>query len=231
MPTITLHVCGHGERAVKITHVFNGGYAGRDTAQTQAHIDELTGLGVPAPSRVPTLYPLSAAQASQTTHVQVPHRRTSGEAEWALVVPTDAATPEDYLVVAACDHTDRALEVHGVAWSKQSAPDVLGDVAWRWGDVADTFDDFSLRAWVRHGDDETLIQDGSPAQLLSPTYWIEEMGRSGMLAPGSLVMSGTIPMKHDVDQFAESWRVELVAPDGATSTVRYDLEVLAEPWE
>jgi apolipoprotein N-acyltransferase len=37
---------------------------------------------------------------------------------------------DDLLLMVACDHTDRDLEVHGVAWSKQSAPNILGDVAW-----------------------------------------------------------------------------------------------------
>ena len=59
--------------------------------------------------------------------VQVAHAKTSGEAEWALIVGDG---PDDLLLTVACDHTDRALEVHGVAWSKQTAPDVLGDVAW-----------------------------------------------------------------------------------------------------
>ncbi|MET3141017.1 UNVERIFIED_ORG: hypothetical protein ABIB13_000718 [Arthrobacter sp. UYEF2] len=45
------------------------------------------------------------------------HARTSGEAEWALVITDDGV-----LLTVACDHTDRALEVHGVAWSKKCPP-------------------------------------------------------------------------------------------------------------
>ena len=37
------------------------------------------------------------------------------------------------LLTVACDHTDRELEVHGVAWSKNASPDVLGRKAWRPG--------------------------------------------------------------------------------------------------
>ena len=108
-----------GERQVVVRYALNGGYAGRDTDQVQHHVDELSALGVPAPSRVPTLYPLSAANVSQPDTIQVPHEKTSGEAEWALLVGDD---PDDLLITVACDHTDRALEAHGVAWSKQSAP-------------------------------------------------------------------------------------------------------------
>lgn len=120
-----------------------------------------------------------------------------------------------------------ALEVHGVAWSKQSAPDFVGDVAWRWGDVRAEWDSFTLRGWVTNDAVEELIQDGSPALLLSPDYWIDRLGDAGLLRPGTVVMSGTIPMIPGVDQFADAWRVELAAPDGTAYTV----EVLPAPWE
>lgn len=219
------------EVAVRVRRVFNGGYAGRDTAQVQHHVDELAELGVPAPSRIPTLYALSDYLAVQGDRVAVPHGRTSGEAEWALIVPEDADGPADYLLTAACDHTDRALEVHGVAWSKQSAPDFLGDVAWRWGEIEDRFDEFTLRAWVNSPQGEALIQDGSPAQLLSPAYWIEEMSAAGLLTPGTVVMSGTIPMIGGVDQFADAWRVELADGHGSVSRVGYRVERLPEAWD
>ncbi|QQR99459.1 MAG: DUF2848 family protein [Austwickia sp.] len=222
---------GTQEVEVQVSRVLNGGYAGRDTAEVQAHIDELAELGVPGPDRIPTMYPLSDYLAVQGERVAVPHDRTSGEAEWALVVPQDAAGPADYLVTAACDHTDRALETHGVAWSKQSAPDFLGDVAWRWGDVAETFDAFTLRAWVTGPEGERLIQDGTPAQLLGPGYWIDKLGAAELLQPGTIFMSGTIPMIAGVDQFADGWRVELADASGTVSRVTYRVEQLPDAWD
>ncbi len=148
MSEVHFTVVGGGERTITVRYALNAGYAGRDTAQVQHHVDELAMLGVPVPSRVPTLYPLSANLIAQVTEIQVQHERTSGEAEWALVVGDDE---HDLLLTASCDHTDRALEVHGVAWSKQSAPDCLGDVAWRLADSDDDLDSFTLKAWVRHG--------------------------------------------------------------------------------
>jgi hypothetical protein len=227
MPRVALQVVGEGAREIDIRWVLNGGYAGRDTAEVQHHVDELAALGVPGPERVPSLYPLSNFLISQGDSVQVPHEKTSGEAEWALVVGDG---PEDALVVAACDHTDRALETHGVAWSKQSAPDFLGTVAWRWSDVGDRFDDFSLRAWVTSHGVEELIQDGSPAQLLSPDYWLDELQQAGLARPGTLLMSGTIPMLSGVDQFADAWRVELADGQGNVSRVAYAVEQLAPAW-
>jgi 2-keto-4-pentenoate hydratase/2-oxohepta-3-ene-1,7-dioic acid hydratase in catechol pathway len=214
------------ERAIEVRYALNAGYAGRDTAQVQHHVDELAELGVPAPSRIPTLYPLSSTLVSRPDVVQVAHAKTSGEAEWALIV---GEGPDDLLLTAACDHTDRALEVHGVAWSKQSAPDALGDVAWPLAAVEHELDRFTLQAWVRHGDSEQLIQDGSPAQLLPPSYWVKELG--DLLRPGTVLLSGTIPMIAGVDQFAEAWRVELTDPRGLTSRVSYTVEQLPAAWE
>jgi len=228
--TVSLHfeLPDGGGRDVAVRYAMNGGYAGRDTEQVQHHVDELADLGIPAPNRIPTLYPLSASLISQVGSVQVPHAQTSGEAEWALIV---GEGPDDLLLTVACDHTDRALEVHGVAWSKQSAPDILGDIAWPLPDIADRLDEFNLRAWVRHGDHEELIQDGTPAQLLPPAYWVEKLAEADLLLPGTVVLSGTIPMIPGVDQFGDGWRVELADPRGPVSRLSYDLERLAPAWD
>jgi hypothetical protein len=214
------------ERQIDVRYALNAGYAGRDTQQVQHHVDELAELGVPAPKRIPTLYPLSASLVSRPDVVQVAHGKTSGEAEWALIVGDG---PDDLLLTAACDHTDRALEVHGVAWSKQSAPDLLGDVAWPLAAIEGELDEFTLKAWVRHGGTEQLIQDGTLAQLLPPSYWVKELG--DRLVAGTVLLSGTIPMIAGVDQFADAWRVELTDPRGLTSRIGYDVEQLAEAWE
>ncbi|MDX6261581.1 MAG: hypothetical protein QOH84_3269 [Kribbellaceae bacterium] len=224
--TLSFTLPDGSERQIDVRYALNAGYAGRDTQQVQHHVDELAELGVPAPKRIPTLYPLSASLVSRPDVVQVAHARTSGEAEWALIVGDG---PDDLLLTVACDHTDRALEVHGVAWSKQTAPDVLGDVAWPLNAIEGELDQFTLKAWVRHGDTEQLIQDGTLAQLLPPSYWVKELG--DRLVPGTVLLSGTIPMIAGVDQFADAWRVELTDPRGLTSRIGYDVEQLAEAWE
>jgi 2-keto-4-pentenoate hydratase/2-oxohepta-3-ene-1,7-dioic acid hydratase in catechol pathway len=224
--TLRFRLPDGSERQIDVRYALNAGYAGRDTQQVQHHVDELAELGVPAPTRIPTLYPLSASLVSRPKNVQVAHAKTSGEAEWALIVGDG---PDDLLLTVACDHTDRALEVHGVAWSKQTAPDVVGDVAWPLAEIEHELDEFTLKAWVRNGDTEQLIQDGTPAQLLPPSYWVKELG--DRLVPGTVLLSGTIPMIAGVDQFADAWRVELTDPRGLTSRIGYDVEQLAEAWE
>jgi hypothetical protein len=217
-----------GRRDVEVSHAFNAGYAGRDTAVVQHHIDELARLGVPVPGRTPTLYPLPVRLVTQASSIQVPHARTSGEAEWALVVGDG---PDDLLLTAACDHTDRALEVHGVGWSKQCAPDLLGDLAFPMTSGSESTDGFTLRAWVGSDGSEQLIQDGSVGQLLPPSYWVGQLTDAGLLQPGTVVLGGTIPMIEGVDQFAGRWRVELADPSGTTSRVDYAVDVLPAAWE
>jgi len=228
MTTVSFELPDGTTVTTPVVALLNAGYAGRDQAEVRAHIDELAELGVPAPTTTPALYPVAPYLAQQVDTVPVQHGRTSGEAEWALLV---GVSPDDLMVVAACDHTDRDLEVHGVAWSKQSAPDIIGDLAWRWSDIEDDFDSFTLRAWVTHHGQQELISDGSPAELLPPSYWIDRLDEAGLLRPGTLLLSGTIPMIEGVDQFAEGWRVQLAAPDGRTSQAAYRVDQLSEPWE
>jgi hypothetical protein len=50
------------------------------------------------------------------------------------------------------------------------------------------------------------------------------------LAPGTVLLSGTIPMHPGVDQFAASWRVELGDPaTGAVIRCQYAVRRLPEP--
>ncbi|MFJ4964037.1 hypothetical protein EES43_27605 [Streptomyces sp. ADI96-02] len=226
MALLTFELPDGTTRRVDVVQVLNAGYAGRSQEDVAAHVAELAELGVPAPSVIPALYPVAPYLAQHTDQVSVQHGRTSGEAEWALVVDADG----DVLLTAACDHTDRDLEVHGVAWSKNAGPDVLARQAWRLADVQERLDDLTLRAWVSHAGRETAIQDGTLAELLTPGYWVEVLRERGDLRPGTVLISGTIPMAGGVDQFADRWRVELGDPaTGAVIELAYDVVPMAEP--
>lgn len=214
--------------SVEVTALLNAGYAGRSQDDVRAHVEELAALGVPAPEQTPALYPVSPYLAQQTERVHAPHAKTSGEAEWALVVAGER--PEDLLLTVACDHTDRALEVHGVAWSKNAAPDVLGRRAWRLVDVADRLDGITLTSWVGADGAETEIQRGTLAELLTPGYWVEVLRERNLLKTGTVLLSGTIPMREQVDQFTSEWRVEMSDPaTGSVLRLGYSVERLPEP--
>lgn len=223
---LTFELPDGAQVTVEPTTVLNAGYAGRNQNEVAAHIAELAELGVPAPSVIPALYPVSPYLAQQTDTVHTQHGRTSGEAEWALVITDD--TEEGVLLTVACDHTDRELETHSVAWSKNAAPDVVGRQAWRLTDIADRLDDITLKAWV--GAEETLIQDGSLADLLAPAYWLGVLEERGLFRPGTVLLSGTITMLPEVDQFAQAWKVELADPaTGNTLTCRYRTVAMPDP--
>lgn len=192
---------------VEVTALLNAGYAGRNQAEVASHIAELAALGVPAPTTTPALYPISPYLAQQTDCVYVQHGKTSGEAEWALII-----TDDDVLITVACDHTDRDLEVHSVAWSKNAAPDVLGTKAWRLSEIADRLDDIALEAWVGHGDTVELIQQGTLGDLLAPKYWLDVLTGRGEARPGTVLISGTISMINGVNQFADTWKVAMTDP-------------------
>jgi len=220
MPTLSFDLPDGTTVTTPVTTLLNAGYAGRNQADVAAHVAELAELGVPAPKVTPALYPVAPYLAAQTDEVPVQHDRTSGEAEWALVI-----TSEGVLLTVACDHTDRELEVHGVAWSKNAAPDVLGRKAWRLDDVADRLDSLTLRGWA----DGTLIQDGTLAELLPPQHWLDVLRERGLAEPGVVLISGTIPMRHGVNQFAGEWRVELGDPrTGDTIEAAYRVRPLPE---
>ena len=134
------------------------------------------------------------------------------------------------LLTVACDHTDRALEVHGVAWSKNASPDILGEKAWRLDDVRGHLDDISLRGWVGEGESEELIQDSTLGALLTPDYWLEVLRERGLDTPGTVLISGTVAMLPGVDQFAPHWRVELTDPvTGDSIKAGYRVRRMAEP--
>lgn len=226
MTTLAFELPDGSTTSVSVAHLLNAGYAGREQDEVQAHIAELAELGVPGPSVTPALYPVSAYLAQQVSEVSVQHGRTSGEAEWALVI-----TEEGPLLTVACDHTDRELEVHGVAWSKNASPDVLGRKAWRLDDVRDHLDQITLKAWVGEADvPDTLIQDSTLGALLTPDYWLDVLTERGLNAPGTVLISGTVAMTSGVDQFARSWKVEMADPvTGAALDLQYVVDQMAEP--
>lgn len=228
MTNLTFELPDGEQVVVRVDTLLNAGYAGRSQEDVAAHVAELAELGVPAPTRIPCIYPISPYLAMQTGRVPVQHERTSGEAEWALVVA--GTDPRDLLLTAACDHTDRLLEQHGVAWSKQAAPDVLARQAWRLADIADRIDELTLTGIIQTDAGPQVIQKGTLAELLTPMYWVDELRTRGLLEPGTVLMSGTIPMRADVDQFATGWSVELGDPDtGRTISLSYEVDQTPTP--
>ena len=110
--------------------VILAGHTGREPSLVETHIRELEAQGVRPPASVPEYTIVPAALLIQSSVVQTPSSRTSGEAEFALLVDGDAA----YVTIAS-DHTDRDAEQIDVQLSKRSCATVIGRSVWRLDDV------------------------------------------------------------------------------------------------
>jgi 2-keto-4-pentenoate hydratase/2-oxohepta-3-ene-1,7-dioic acid hydratase in catechol pathway len=215
-----------GHRRVSVKNLLNAGYAGRDQAAVAAHIDELAAIGIAGPDHVPTLYRVAPSAANQGSIVWSQNGKTSGEVECVLVVDDGG----DLLITVGSDHTDRALEVHGIPWGKQIAHDVVATQAWLLSDVADHIDELELSGWVRQGGgDFELMQHGTTAQLLPLRYWLDVLTAESLLQPGTLLFTGTLAMIAPNRQYAPEWKVQLTDPVLRRSIgFSYQVEVLNE---
>lgn len=144
------------------------GWAGRDRAAIEHHIEELAELGVPRPSAVPLYYRIASNQLTQDNEVEVVGDGSSGEAE-VFIFSHQGKT----LISLASDHTDRKLEAHSVALSKQLCAKPVARTAWIYDDVAAYWDELILRAWIEEDGGRVLYQEGPLALLRHPMELIE----------------------------------------------------------
>ncbi len=124
---------------VEFNTLIVAGWAGRDMAAIEHHIEELAAIGVPRPSSVPLYYRIADNQLTQKETVQALGEDSSGEVE-TFVFSVDG---EMYVSIAS-DHTDRKLETYSVAMSKQVCVKPVATSAWRLADVADYWDELII---------------------------------------------------------------------------------------
>ena len=180
------------------------GWAGRDAAALQHHIDELAELGIAPPSRTPLFYAAAAELLTQSDTLQVLGPDSSGEVEPLLVV-TDAGL----LVGVGSDHTDRRAEAWSVPHSKQLCGKPVASGLWRYAEVAGHWDAIVLRAWIPGASGGwDLYQEGAVAGLRRPD---ELLALAGGLPPGTAMLCGTVPAIGGIRP-APAFRMELHDP-------------------
>ncbi|NTF34411.1 DUF2848 family protein [Rhizobium skierniewicense] len=81
----------------------------------------------------------------------------------ASAKPDAVQTVDDIFIAAACHCTGRELEVHEVSWSKQSFPDMIGDVVWRYAGAEAT-----LTSGLNSSRLERRVQNDTTSHLPSP---------------------------------------------------------------
>ena len=200
------------------------GYAGRDQASVQHHIDELAALGIPGPSTTPSLYWISPGLVRHTERISVVGTETSAEVE-VFVAPDE--TGELYVTVAS-DHTDRKLESVSVAKAKQICEKVIGGVFWPVRDVADHWDDLRVSCRVLEPE-PVAYQEARLGELLS----LDDLHRravAGAPLPGPVALcSGTFPLLDGITRYASAWEIRLDDPVRGRSIVqRYRVTVLED---
>lgn len=172
----------------EVKRLFNAGWAGRNQAAVQHHIDELAAVGVPAPKHVPTLFALGNFLLTTSDSIQVHGEATSGEVEYVLLWHKG-----EILVGVGSDHTDRRLEKHSLPKAKNLCLNVMAADVWPFEEVKDHFDDLRLECTVTREGKESLYQRDALGALLGPDYWIPDMEkRLGGLEDGLVFFSGTI---------------------------------------
>lgn len=169
-------------------HLVIAGWTGRDIAAIEHHIEELAELGVPAPSAVPLFYRVATQQLSQADVVQVVGADTSGEVEPLLFLHEG-----EFFVSIGSDHTDRALEAHSVALSKQICVKPVARSAWRLADVQERWDTLVLRSWIEEGGEWRLYQEGTLAALRPPADLLARCAAAdGEPSDGFAMTCGTV---------------------------------------
>ena len=189
------------------------GWTGRDGAAVRHHIDELAAIGVAPPSRTPLPYEVAPSLLTQDEAIHCVGAETSGEVEPALILVGGRRW-----VTLASDHTDRALEAHSVALSKQACAKPIARRAWPLDMIPDT-DALILRSWIREvGSGETggengewvPYQEGTLAAMLPLDAIVAASGlRDG--EDEAILLCGTLPARGGVRP-ASAMRLHLVHP-------------------
>ncbi|MEM9635053.1 MAG: DUF2848 domain-containing protein [Pseudomonadota bacterium] len=189
------------------TRLIVAGWTGRDRSAVDHHIEELAAIGVPAPSKVPLYYQCSPSLLTQEAGFQVLGADTSGEAE-PFLLRHEGTT----WIGLASDHTDRALEAHSVAASKQVCAKPVADTLWRFDDVAGRLDELRLQSWIREDGNWVSYQSGTLASILP----LQDLIAGAGLADGTAMLCGTLPAIGGVRPASE-FKMALTNPQGGRS--------------
>ncbi|WP_199084906.1 DUF2848 domain-containing protein [Bosea sp. ASV33] len=211
-----------GDRiAVAIDNLIIAGWAGRDAAAIEHHIEELAALGIPRPSTTPVYYRVAAANLTQAERFVVLGPDSSGEVE-----PFVVSLADGLWVGVGSDHTDRKAEAVGIALSKQLCGKPVGTQLWRYEEVEAHWDRLVLRAYATIDGVRTLYQESAVASLQTPRDLIRKHTGADTLPVGTAMYCGT-PGAIGGIRPATRFEMELEDPVlGRTLRHGYDIEVL-----
>lgn len=149
-----------GRIDLAIDHLIVAGWTGRDREAVDHHIQELADLGIAPPSQVPLYYRVSSGLLTQDATIQVLGEGTSGEVEPLLLRDNGKIW-----IGLASDHTDRDLEAHSVAASKQACAKPAAPALWDFESVQDHLDSLKLRCLIRENGEWIVYQEGALSNI------------------------------------------------------------------
>lgn len=135
----------------------------------------------------PKFYPVANNQLTQSERVQVVGPHSTGAAEVLLFKQN-----HQLFVSLVSDHTDRGLEVHNSALSKQVCIKPIARAAWRYEDIADHWDELEMRAWLVNEGHPDLYQEGALSSLLPPLELLKLHFGTDELPNGTAITCGTV---------------------------------------
>ena len=195
------------------------GYAGRDRAAVEHHIDELATLGVPRPSSIPLFMVFPPWLISQAPSIAVAGPESSGEAEIVVVVDGDEA-----FVTVGSDHTDRALEAVDIVASKGVCGKPVATSGWPAGAVSGRWADLTLSSRIDGG---VVYQDGSAGANLPPLELVAAIPWAGPRPRCFVAFTGTVPVIGDIRP-SLSFAATLAGPGLPLLELSYRVETVPE---
>jgi Protein of unknown function (DUF2848) len=206
---------------VEIDSLIIAGWAGRNAAAIEHHIEELAALGIPRPSTTPLYYRVAAQTVTQSSRLVVLGPDSSGEVEPVLVAMADGLW-----IGIGSDHTDRKAEASGIALSKQLCGKPVGTQLWSYADIEGHWDELVIRSWATIDGERILYQDSSTSTLRTPRDLIRKQTGTDMFPAGTLMFCGT-PGAIGGIRPAARFEMELRDPVlNRSLTHSYDIEVL-----
>lgn len=216
-----ISTAGHDRIAVEIENLIIAGWAGRDAAAIEHHIEELAALGIPRPSSTPVYYRVSAATLTQAERFVVLGPDSSGEIE-----PFILSLADGLWIGIGSDHTDRKAETVGIALSKQLCGKPVGTQLWRYEEVEPHWDQLILRSYATIDGQRVLYQESAVSSLRTPRDLIRKLTGKDTLPAGTGMYCGTPGAIGGIRPGAR-FEMELEDPVlGRTLRHAYNIEVL-----
>lgn len=191
---------------VVINELVIAGWTGRDPAAMEAHIRELEALGVKRPRTTPIFYRVAASLLTTAPEIQAAGGDSSGEVETVLFSLADGLW-----VGVGSDHTDRKIEAMNVTVSKQMCAKPVGARLWRFQEVADHWDQLTLRSFAIRNGARRLYQEGPVARMRDPRDLVALYAGEAALAVGTAMFGGTLAVIGALET-ADAFEIELEDP-------------------